>query len=1126
MNNKGQIANILLKLKQYKRKYFLNQLFKGFLISLAYLLIAFLSLSLMEYQIQFNRSFRTVLFIVYLISGLYFLIKYIALPSYHLINNGKNLSNNDAATQIGKFFPEINDKLLNFIQLNDLTNQENSLIQASILQKSEGLNVFNFSESIEIQKNSKKYFPYVIIPVLLLIGVLMFAPYMITEGSYRIIKFNEEFVPEAPFVFHVENEELKAFKGEPYHLKLKLSGEQIPGETYIIRDGIKQKLQKVSASTFEFTVNNPQNDSEFYFEGAGFESSRYQLKVFERPAIQNLAIEVAYPSYTGAKRERIENTGNIIVPEGTEVKWWIESKATEEVIYQTESNDSIGAAFERIGDKNFRYTKTLYNSEKYQINLLNNNAKAAKETNYLVQIIKDKSPEITLEAINDSSLFNQIAIAGEIADDYGFSRFQLKYSIVNNGEVKSSNSINLPFKRDLLNQKYFKLWRVDSLLEKENDVIQYYVEVADNDAINGAKSSRSPIRTLRLPDQKAIKEDVKKTAQNTENQLDKNIQKSKTLNKKLQDLEEALKTKRNLNWEDKKLLEDVLQDNLELKKQLQEIKNRSEENSSKREKFTQQNPDLQEKSEQLQSLMEEMLKDENDELMDKLKELMEQNSSSDEFRESVEDLKKREKNRLKEMERLMELFKRLEIQYDMNQVMNELDEQSQKQDALSQENQKQTENEPDSEEAKPERNQEPSASDTDDALQKQEKLNEAFEESKKAIEDIKERNQDLKQPNAIKDTKDQENKVDQAQQESSQELKEGNKKGASQQQKKASDAMKQMSQSMAQMASGMEMEMMQENIDDLKDIVDNLLKLSFRQEELMKNFREVNASDPRFLSLSEQQLNMMNDSQIIEDSLTTLAERVFQLKSFITKEMTDMNESMQKSIDALKERDKNLAVGQQQFAMTSMNNLALMLDDVLEQMQMDMQASQGQSSGSGNNQKPGAGDLQKALNQATQELSEGQKTGRQLSEGLAKLAAEQARIKEMIKEMMKAVNGEEKGKGAGDLGEAIEEMEQIEEDLVNKRLNSTLIERQKKLVTRLLEADKAKKEQEEDDERKGETATDYEKVRLPNAFDEYLKQKEREIEQLQSVPPSFTPYYKNEINKYYKRLKSTEITTL
>ncbi len=74
----------------------------------------------------------------------------------------------------------------------------------------------------------------------------------------------------------------------------------------------------------------------------------------------------------------------------------------------------------------------------------------------------------------------------------------------------------------------------------------------------------------------------------------------------------------------------------------------------------------------------------------------------------------------------------------------------------------------------------------------------------------------------------------------------------------------------------------------------------------------------------------------------------------------------------------------------------------------------------------------------------------------------------------------------------------------------------------MLESEKAREEQEEKDERKGETATEYERERIPNAFEEYIKEKEKEIEQLRNVPPNFTPYYKNEINKYYNRLKSKE----
>jgi hypothetical protein len=264
----------------------------------------------------------------------------------------------------------------------------------------------------------------------------------------------------------------------------------------------------------------------------------------------------------------------------------------------------------------------------------------------------------------------------------------------------------------------------------------------------------------------------------------------------------------------------------------------------------------------------------------------------------------------------------------------------------------------------------------------------------------------------------------------------------------------------------------------------------------------------------------------VEDSLNSLAERVFQIKNFINKELDQMNESMEASVSALRERENGKAIAEQQFAMTAMNNLALMLDDVLEQMQMQMQASMGMGQQSkGNQQSPSLSDMQKSLNQKTKELSQGQREGRQFSEKLGELAAEQAKIRKMMEELQKQLgnNGEEGGKeNGGNAGDIVEEMEKIEEELVNKRLNERLIERQQKIVTRLLESEKANQEQEEDEERKGETATDYEKNRIPNAFEEYIEEKKKEIEQLRNVPPNFTPYYKNEINKYYNRLKLKE----
>jgi len=1118
------IAEILKKLKEYKRKYYVNKLIKGLLISLAIFLFVLLTASWIEYKLQMSSISRTIAFSVIGLTLLYFVTKYIFIPLYHLLTNGKALSDKQAAREIGKYFPEIDDKLLNIIQLNEISSKQNSLIAASIVQKSEKISILNFKDSISIKSTNSNYLPYVIIPAIIIGLVLMFAPYMITEGSYRIIKFNEEFIPKAPFSFSIENKELKAFKGENFTITAELTGEELPSELFIYKEEVKQKFEKLNNNQFQFNLKNLQKNMEFQLEAAGFKSVKYELKVFEKPRIQNMNISLDYPNYIGANSERINNSGNLIVPEGTKAEWLIQSSSSDRITVEL-LNDSL--LFEKANNKTYRLQKSLTQSSPYKLYLFNDKANYTQNINYSIEVIKDKYPEISLSPINDSIYFSQVAIAGEISDDYGFSKLQLIYTKRKGGEIIKKGTIPLSYNAEARNQKYFKVWEVDSLLNEEGIILEYYVEVADNDGINGAKISKSSSYQFKLPNEERIEKEIENTSQSTENQLDKSIKASERTNQKLEELEQKLKSKRNLNWEDKKLLEEILNEQERRKKELEKIKSELEKNKAKRDRFNKNDPDLREKSEQLEKLMTEMLNEENEELMEKIKSLLEEQNQSDEFRESVEDLKKQEKNKLKEMERMMELFKRMEIQYDMKQVGESLKKLEAKQKELAEKNSKAEDSENSNENVtkNDESNEFSSEKEQQKALEEQKKVNDEFEKIQNELREIEKRNQSLKQPNQLKDTKEQESEINLQQQNSLQNIQENNKNGASEQQKKSAEEMKKMSEMLSSMEMSMEMEMLQENIDDLKDIVDNLLKLSFRQEELMNNFKEVNPSDPRFITLSEKQLAMKDDAKIIEDSLTALAQRVFQLESFITKEMDKMNESMQSSIDALRERDNRIAIGQQQFAMTSMNNLALMLDDVLEQMQMQMQSSMGMGQQSqGNEQKPSLSEMQKSLNQKTQELNQGQKQGRQFSEKLGDLAAEQAKIRKMMEELEKQLGkeGQEGKENGGNSGSIAEEIEKIEEDLVNKRLDQQLIERQQQIVTRLLESENAREEQEEKEERKGETATEYERERIPNAFEEYIKEKEKEIEQLRNVPPSFTPYYKNEINKYYNRLKSKE----
>ena len=100
-------------------------------------------------------------------------------------------------------------------------------------------------------------------------------------------------------------------------------------------------------------------------------------------------------------------------------------------------------------------------------------------------------------------------------------------------------------------------------------------------------------------------------------------------------------------------------------------------------------------------------------------------------------------------------------------------------------------------------------------------------------------------------------------------------------------------------------------------------------------------------------------------------------------------------------------------------------------------------------------------------------------------------------------------------------MEQNEVDLVNKQLTQQLIDRQQEILTRMLEAEESMREQKESPEREGETAS--ENIRtVPPEFEEYLKAKRSELELLKTIPLDLNPFYKKEVNNYFRRLSEQE----
>jgi uncharacterized phage infection (PIP) family protein YhgE len=1144
----NSVSQLITKVKAYKNKYYRNLILKGSIFTFASLLSAYLLINVLEYFGNFSSGMRVALLIgfVGIVAGTFYI--WILSPFLKLFNQKSQLQDEQVAQQIGEYFPTVKDKLLNVLQLQKSTKNDGSLAQASIQQKASQLENIEFKTAIKYEKN-RRYLPYLVPPFLLFSLILLFVPQLFTQSTERIIKFDEDFTPQAPFEFVIQNEDFKTFKNENFEVKLNLEGKAIPANVYLLTErGKRLKMEKVGDKEFVYQFKKVQRNINLHFEALNFESQKYEVEVLERPNLSNFTTYLEFPRYLGKSAERLDNTGNLIIPEGTKVKWEFRTKKAESLnlIFNQNTEKELAKSNENGG---FEFSKTIKKTSSYQIELENKYSKNKDKIAYLINVVPDQYPEINLEKYQDSVLYEYLILGGSISDDYGISKLELSYKIVKADEDENTSSfkkIPLKFNRGVSSQEYFYQLNLSDYHLKQGDKLEYFVQVWDNDGVNGSKSSKTAKYEFALPDQKAFKEEVSKATSKTEKQIEKTIKKADELQKNLEDLQNRMRGKKKLSWQDKKAIEELLKKQKDIEKELEEIAKKNENLNEKQKRFEEQDERIAEKSEQLQKLMDELLDEETQKLMEELKKLLEENKDADQMQETLEQMDKQNENMEKELERALEMFKQLKMENKMEDISKQLEELAEKQEELAEETKKMdeqkegkdeetkdNEEQKEGEESKENEQENKETKEQEEVKKEQEKLNEEFEDIKKEMDELNEMNEDLKNKKDMEDFNGQEKAIEQKQEQSLEQLEQNENQKAQQSQQEAAEQMEQMAEEMKKSQQSMEQAQAQEDYHSMRGVLENLITLSFNQEKVMVGFRKINQRDPNFIKLSQEQLKLKDDAKVVEDSLYALAERVFQIESFVTRELGDMKDYMGQSVDAIKKRRPDIASAKQQMTMTSINNLALLLNDVLSQMQQSMGQSMSgkQNANQKGEGKPSLGDMQKQLNQQIGELKKSGKSGKELSKGLAKLAAQQEMLRRALQKSMQGQKkegkdgkkkGEEDGdgmEGGGSLGKLLKEMEKTEEDLVNKRLTRELIERQKQILTRLLEAENADRERDLDKKREANKAKE-KKREVPPEFSDYLKIKEKQIELLKTIPASLQPYYKREVNEYFKKLKN------
>ncbi len=1109
---------LIEKIEGFTRKYYLNRLIQGALVGAVLWIVFYLLINGLEYFSWFPPKGRFVLFLFLLAGSAFVLVYYFLIPLINLIRFRKKMSVEQASVMIGKFFPEIKDKLLNTIQLSNQmealnttnnvgpstlrqaqgseTSDDNALLAATIEQRSARLSPIRFSDAVDLRGNLK-YLGIFFGSLLILIALMVFLPSFAVQPTQRIVNYEQHFEKPLPYQVEIEQDEIETTQGQEVKFNIRVTGDRIPDAFYVKSELGQQLMTRGSANDFSYTFKNLFNDLDFNVTGGEYTSRPLHITVRPNPTLLSYRCDLRYPAYIHRTNETLEGKTRLIVPQGTQLIFSFTTRDTE---LMSVTRDTLTTDL-TANDDVFEYQFVAGQSTKFEVQVQNTWNQSIDPLPFSVDVLPDAYPDIRVESF-DEQLSTNVYFSGLVTDDYGFSRLTFNCIVK---EPKEKNIVKtVPLDMKQTRSSFFYQFNMDSLGIMPGQNMEVYFVVWDNDGFHGPKSKRSETFTYYKPSESALDSIADQQSDDIMERLQEKSQEADKLQEEIEKMLQDLIQKKELDWADKEKMKDLL----ERQQQIQEEWNKLQQEQEKLSEFMKEhnlgNEDLIKKQEQINKLFDEVFPEELQKMLEQIDKLLEE-MPREQMQQMMQDIKKNNQSMQNLLDRNMALLEQLKMEKDLSDLANKLDklgEELQKQEAGNQDKEGEKNDQKTAEEAK-----------------------EEFDKMMDELDQLLEKNQDLKQPFDMEKDQEMQESIDQDLQDAMQNEQNNQQQQSQQNKQNAGQKMQQMAQNMMSMMQMGGMQQMAEDAHLMRILLENVVQASHEQEALMTEIGKMRTDDPSLVEKIIHQKEVADNFNMVRDSLRSMAMRQPMIQNFVFDELHTIENQTENAMKQLNDLKLSQATRHQQTAMMSMNNLALMLAESLENMENSMDAMGMPMSCSNPKQGQGQQSMQK-MQQMQQQLSEqlqkmqeqmekGQQTPNSMSEEFARMAAEQEMLRQGMQQMLNDMK--ENGQiGDDGFNEIIKDMEKLEEDLVNKRINRQMIERSRKIESRMLESQKAQEKREQEEKRK---SNEYKGSHFDRQINDllYKESMKKNQEFLKTNPIEYAPYYQNKINEYYMK---------
>jgi len=1060
------------------------------------LIIYWGGIAILEYFSYFEPRIKLSLLFITAILTVFVFIWFIVKPFIKLLGLGNVLTFYDVSILLSRKYPEIKDRLINIIELSKEVNVNYSgeLVKASIDQKISQLSIFSFSDAIRWKDLRYVLIAFISVTLLFAAWFISF-PDVFKDSSVRLIRYHQQFEKPAPFTFNLENTNLEVIMGKSIDLRLLCKGKEIPDMMYINIGGNNFLMNKENES-FKYTIENVNSSFSIYFTDKKYISREYKITVLNKPFISEFTVEIQSPVYTGLNNQILQNIGDLKIASGSGVVWRFKTVDTDSLeIILSDSSKLSGV---RDGNT-YEVKKTFINNAEYRISIKNSRLKDDNILVYKVQIVPDLFPEIKVVQVRDSIDFTQFHFKGNIIDDYGFH--QLAFNLNVDGK---DSLIILPVTPYFLNQDFYYSFDFETVKNRGKS-FKYYFSVRDNDYINHFKQSISESYTFTFPDYQEI---VSKENFDM-NSMDQLLKKSSKLTDEIKKEFEDFKMKQinsNLSdYEKFQTVKDIVNKKNELENVLNQIAEKNKDADNFNNTFSEDKQELLKKQQQIDELLNEVFTDDLKKLFDQFNELAKQfdpkkfDDLSKEMNTGLDDLSK-------QLDKNMQLLKKMKVEQKVERVLDEVKKLNVSEKSL-QEEIKSKDNLSESGEA-------------------EKKNSNHIEELNKDYQDALEFNKTLDKPMNLFDMDNEFKKVQDKYQDVLKDVEKKNRKKASDGIGENAKNLSEMAFSMDQMLKNNKKKENKVNIEDLKQILDNLILVSFNQENLLNSLGKIDYNNPLINELKVKQKNMQGQVEFVKDSLYALSKRTPEISSIINKELLALETNVDFSFDNLESGNIGGSRMYQQYVITAANNLALFLSEALENIKKQQDA---EGSGEGEGEKPGKKgskpgmdmlkESQNSIKDQLQKMIDEMKSGNmgKMSKSIGQTIAQQEIMQQLIQEML---NGSSVGKEAKGQLKAIDQLlEQSRKDLINRNINPELINRQNLILSKLLEAEKSEIERGFEDKRESKTANEIKKAN-PEGYFEYKNKTRNENELLKRNTNQLRNFYDQKYNSFINQIKN------